>query len=89
MQSMGTQRRAGIIEITMGGERTFRLAIFLPSDCLHLRFGPPVDHARVINAFIVLCCIAVARGGSEAEWLACWTQAQKGPGSNRLLDAVG
>jgi len=23
------------------------------------------------------------RGGSVAEWLACWTQAQKGPGSNR------
>ena len=22
------------------------------------------------------------RGGSVAEWLACWTQAQKGPGLN-------
>jgi len=22
-------------------------------------------------------------GGSVAEWLACWTQVQKGPGSNR------
>jgi len=29
------------------------------------------------------------RGGSIAEWLACWTQAQKGPGSNRSRDAVG
>jgi len=28
-------------------------------------------------------------GGSAAEWLACWTQAQKGPGSNRSCDAVG
>ena len=28
-------------------------------------------------------------GGSVAEWLACWTQAQKGPGSNRSCDAVG
>ena len=27
-------------------------------------------------------------GGSVAEWLACWTQAQKGPGSNRS-HAVG
>ena len=27
--------------------------------------------------------------GSVAEWLACWTQAQKGPGSNRGRDAVG
>jgi len=28
-------------------------------------------------------------GGSVAEWLACWSQAQKGPGSNRSRDAVG
>ena len=28
-------------------------------------------------------------GGSVAEWLACWTQAQKGPGSDRSRDAVG
>jgi len=28
-------------------------------------------------------------GGSVAEWLACWTQAQKGPGTNRSRDAVG
>ena len=27
-------------------------------------------------------------GGSVAEWLACWTRAQKGPGSNRSRDAV-
>ena len=29
------------------------------------------------------------RGGSVAERLACWTQAQKGVGSNRSRDAVG
>ena len=28
-------------------------------------------------------------GCSVAEWLACWTQAQKGPGSNRSRDADG
>jgi len=28
-------------------------------------------------------------GGSVAEWLACWTQTQKGLGSNRSCDAVG
>jgi len=28
-------------------------------------------------------------GGSVAEWLECWTQAQKGPDSNRSRDAVG
>ena len=26
-------------------------------------------------------------GGSVAKWLACWTQAQKGPGSNRRVTA--
>ena len=31
----------------------------------------------------------IMRGDSVAEWLACWTQAQKGPGSNRSHDAVG
>jgi len=30
-----------------------------------------------------------SEGGSVAEWLACWTQAQKGPGSNSSRDAVG
>jgi len=29
------------------------------------------------------------QGGSVAEWLACWTQAQKGLDSNRSRDAVG
>ena len=33
--------------------------------------------------------ILKGRGGSVAEWLACWTQAQKGLGSNRSRDAVG
>jgi len=28
------------------------------------------------------------RVGSVAEWLVCWTQAQKGLGSNRSRDAV-
>jgi len=33
--------------------------------------------------------VIVGAGGSLAEWLACRTQAQKGPGSNRSRDAVG
>ena len=28
-------------------------------------------------------------GGSVAEWLACWSQAQEDPGSYRSRDAVG
>jgi len=31
----------------------------------------------------------VGGGGSVAEWLACWTQGQKGPGSNHSREAVG
>jgi len=38
------------------------------------------------TSFIITLIIT---GGSVAEWLACWTQAQKGPGSNRSRDAVG
>jgi len=33
--------------------------------------------------------VKVGLGGSVAEWLACWTQAQKGLGSNCSRDAVG
>jgi len=38
---------------------------------------------------ILLTHIGDNMGGSVAEWLACWTQAQKGPGSNLSSDAVG
>jgi len=33
--------------------------------------------------------VVVAVGGSVAEWLACWTEVQKGPSSNHSCDAVG
>ena len=36
-----------------------------------------------INSFYL------SNGGSVAEWLACWTLAQKGLGSTRSCDAVG
>ena len=32
--------------------------------------------------------IVLIQAGSVAEWLACWTQAQKGSGSYRSRDAV-
>ena len=35
-----------------------------------------------------LMVVGLTTGGSVAEWLACWTQAQKGLGSNRSRDAV-
>jgi len=36
-----------------------------------------------------VCLTKCANCKSVAEWLACWTQAQEGPGSNRSRDAVG
>jgi len=46
---------------------------------------------RKLSIFGQLCYAVVAtlRGGSVAEWLACWTQVQKGLGSNGSSDAVG
>ena len=41
----------------------------------------PHTHRRTDRPLL----LRVADGGSVAEWLACWTQAQKGPGSNRSL----
>jgi len=35
-------------------------------------------------ALQVTWSVRIFMGGSVAEWLACWTQAQKGPGSNRM-----
>jgi len=42
-----------------------------------------------LNGYKYISLSHEAVGGSVAEWLACWTQAQKGPGSNRSRDAVG
>jgi len=33
--------------------------------------------------------VRLSDSGSAAEWLTCWTQAQKALGSNRSRDAVG
>ena len=42
-------------------------------------------HGNRTPYFWTVACIVA---GSVAEWWACWTQAQKGPGSNRSRDAV-
>jgi len=47
------------------------------------------NHRRAARRRKVPKLRLVPMGGSVAEWLACWTQAQKGLGSNRSLDAVG
>ena len=47
------------------------------------------DHGRATGHLPLSDNHAPGQGGSVAEWLACWTQAQKGPGTNRSRDAVG
>ena len=47
-----------------------------------------LDHHRS-NALLQYYTATGAEGWLGAEWLACWTQAQKGLGSNRSRDAVG
>ena len=42
-----------------------------------------------VGLLVVLTKGTSVKGGSVAEWLACWTPAQKGLGSNRSCDAVG
>jgi len=50
--------------------------------CLAGMFPPsPPRNSPRLSIFI--------KGGSVAEWLACWTQAQKGLGSNRNRNTVG
>ena len=52
-------------------------------------------HSSECNALSWLYVTAIGHtyaqswGDSVAEWLACWTQAQKGPGSNLSHDAAG
>jgi len=48
----------------------------------------PADRFFVFFFFISILSTYI-QGGSVAEWLARWTQAQKGLGSKRSRDAVG
>ena len=45
--------------------------------------------ARLVPVDVLKTPLITIWGGLVAGWLACWTQAQKGPGSNRSGDAVG
>jgi len=48
------------------------------------------DFVVLVSVFVnkIIHVLFVALGSSVAESLACWTQAQKGLGSNRSRDAV-
>ena len=60
--------------------------------CLHVSWVHRVIFIRTLLSVIGLTICSLVfdsqcRGGSVAEWLACWTQARKGPGTNRSHDA--
>ena len=48
-----------------------------------------VSLAYRIIILLLIITIIYYYSVSVAEWLVCWTQAQKGPGSNPSRDAVG
>jgi len=48
-----------------------------------------LQQGRILQNLSTLRQVTVIKGDSVAEWLACWTQAQNGLGSNRSHDAVG
>ena len=44
---------------------------------------------KTLKRYLCLyCALSLSWGGSVGEWLACWSQAQKGLGLNRSRDAV-
>ena len=45
------------------------------------------SHKRLWSACNNHSHLSATKSGSEAKWLARWTQAQEGPGSNRSRDA--
>ena len=50
---------------------------------------PMVTLPGLFYTHIIITACMIIVGGSVAECLACWIQAQKGSGSNRSRDAVG
>jgi len=57
---------------------------------LSIRPNNTREHAHAhTHTRLTAFCPGLYPGEPVAEWLACWTQAQKGLGSNRSRGAVG
>ena len=56
---------------------------------MRIAVKPVSNFSKLVSGMFPLIVVLLTKGGSVAEWLACWTQAQKGLGSNRSRDAVG
>jgi len=68
--------------------RFYACEVILGLDHMHTR-GTSTATSRLLMATCLFIYLFTVKGGSVAEWLAFWTQAQKGPGSHRSRDAVG
>jgi len=100
IRSTGTQRRAYVVPwplymIVTRWPRVYKSQTSYINDVIG--YGLATVRVKHLNS---VCTALLNRnfkhstyypcqGGSVAEWLACWTQAQKGLGSNRSRDAVG
>jgi len=72
---------------------TVELVDTLSTDAIVYRLSVCGSRAACWNCLCLFACMDIryflpVEGGSVAEWLACWTQAQKGPGWNCSRDAV-
>ena len=54
-----------------------------------IRYTPLQEPRARFTEYLTIYRKLILGGSVVAEWLACWTQAQKGLGSNRSRDAVG
>jgi len=84
------QRPQSIVDnSTQFSARTSAVNVTLPAFAAERRAAVPCCGAVAAIRDAAKVNVIQYTGGSVAEWLACWTQAQKGPGSNRSHDAVG
>ena len=82
LQFLGAGRRRALYDAVVF-QQTLPPLAFLQSPPVHVHLQQRECCRRKIQQYCIIL------GGSVAEWLACWTQAQKGLCSNRSRDAIG
>ena len=75
--------RGGVNNSKQGGCFTNHAVSYGDGDIVPLTTEDHDDQRSISHIMLLIL------RGSVTEWLACWTQAQQGLGSNRSRDAVG
>jgi len=88
MAEPGAQRLSGKVRGIAGGG-VAGSAVVPPRPNIAIPASPPAQQAHSMISVHKWGGGSVHTGRLVAEWLACWTQAQNGPGSSRSRDAVG